>query len=447
MFEKIFKLKENNTNVKREIGAGVTTFLAMAYILFVNPDILGASGMDAGAAYTATILSVIIATLIMGLYANYPVGLAPGMGVNAFFAFTVCGVMGYTWQEALVAVFISGIIFMIVSATGLRNIILNAIPASMKLFVGAGIGFFIAFIGLKNAGIIVANESTFVGLGNLGDPMVLLALFGLVLAIILTVMKVRGGIIISMAVTAVVGLVYGLIAGVPEGSVVPSLPGSIVSLPPSIAPTFAQCFKAFGSAFAHPNLWAVVFAFFFVDFFDTAGTLLAVGDRAGLVKDNKLIRGERAVMADAIGTVAGAVLGTSTVTSFVESMTGVEAGGRTGLTACTTAFCFALALFFSPLLSIFTSPVTACALIIVGCLMISSVGRVEWGDMTTTIPGFITIIMMMLCYSITDGIAFGFITYVIAMVSAKRAKEVHPVMYVLAALFVLYFALKALGVM
>ncbi|MEG0177729.1 NCS2 family permease [Anaerorhabdus sp.] len=439
MLEKLFKLKEKKTNVKTEIIAGVTTFLAMAYILFVNPDILGATGMPFQSVFLATAISAGVASIIMGVFANYPVSLAPGMGVNALFAYTVCGVMGFSWQAALAAVFVSGIIFILISVTGIRKVIINSIPKNMKLAIGAGIGFFIAFVGLKNAGIIVANSATFVGLGNLKDPTVLLAIFGLLLTVLLLTKKVNAAVFWGLLGTAVVGVICG-VAGLGAG--LPALPTSIVSFDFEM-PTFMAFTSGFGELFSSPSVVVIIFSFLFVDFFDTAGTLVAVGNDIGLVnEEGEMENIEKALLADSVGTVVGSVLGTSTVTSFVESGSGVAAGGRTGLTACVTGCLFFLSVFFSPLLSVVTSAVTAPALITVGILMVQQVKGIDWTDVGVAASSFVTIIMMMLCYSISDGIAVGFIVYTLANIGSGKIKDIKPIVWVLDIIFILYFISK-----
>ena len=437
MLEKLFKLNEKKTNVKTELLAGLTTFLAMAYILAVNPSILGDAGMDTQAVFLATALSAAIASVVMGVLANYPVALAPGMGVNALFTYTVVLTMGYSWQAGLAAVFVSGIIFLVISVTGLRQYIINSIPKQLKQAIGAGIGFFIAFIGLKNAAIVVGDASTFVTLGNMTDPSVLLAVFGILLTIFLVVKNVPCGVFVGMVITAVVGLVFGFM-GV-EG--MPTLPETMFNTNLEIS-TFGAFSKGIGELFANPfNCFIIIFSFLFVDFFDTAGTLISVGNSCGLVNENgELENAERALLADAVGTVAGAVLGTSTVTSFVESTSGVGVGGRTGLTAVTTGALFGLSVFISPLiLSVATSSVTAPALVVVGIMMAQQLGGVDWNDFIYTAAGFITIIAMVLTYSISNGIALGFITYGVAMAAAGRGKEVNKVVWILDIIFIFYF--------
>ena len=405
MLEKIFKLKEKGTTVKTEVIAGITTFLAMAYILAVNPNMLQETGLSYDSVFMATALSSGIATLIMGLVANYPVALAPGMGVNALFTYTLVFSMGYSPAAALAAVVVSGIIFLVISVTGIRKAIINAIPQQLKLAIGAGIGFFIAFIGLKNAGIIVGSESTFVSLGKLTDPVILLALFGILITIVLMAKKIPAAVFYGLVITAIVGIVFGLfgIEGMPE------VPSAIVSVDLDTS-GFGIFMNGFEELFSHPDCIVALFSLLFVDFFDTAGTLISVANKTNLVdKNGELANIEQALVADSTGTVIGGVLGTSTVTSFVESTAGVEAGGRTGLTACTTAILFFLAIFFAPVLSVVTSAVTAPALVAVGISMASQLGGIEWDDIVFAASGFITVIMMILTYSISDGIAFGFI--------------------------------------
>lgn len=436
MFEKLFKLSERNTTVRNEIIGGTTTFLAMAYILAVNPGMLSATGMDTQSIFLATALSAGISSIIMGLLSNYPVALAPGMGVNALFAFTLCGAMGYSWQGALALVFISGLIFIVISVTGIRSIVINSIPPQLKLAIGAGIGFFIAFIGMVNGGIIVSNASTLVALGNLSEPTTLLAIFGLLVTIFLLAKKVKTAVFVGLVITAIAGVIAGLM-GIPG---MPTLPTRIFSIDFSMN-TVGAAFTGFGEVFSNPNTFIALFSLLFVDFFDTAGTLLGVTNRAGLVDEEGNLPGvEKALLSDALGTSIGALLGTSTVTSFVESTSGVEAGGRSGLTACVTGVLFFLSILCYPLLSMVTSAVTAPALIVVGILMAQQLGGIDWDDFAFAAAGFMTVIMMVLCYSISNGIALGFITYAVAMVGTGRAKEVKPIVWVLVAIFVLYFA-------
>lgn len=440
MLEKLFHLKENKTSVRTELIAGLTTFLAMAYILGVNPSVLGDAGMDVSSVFLATALSAAVASVIMGLLANYPVALAAGMGVNALFAYTVCGQMGYSWSAALAGVFISGVIFILISVTGVRKMIINAIPVQMKLAIGAGIGFFIAFVGLKNAGIVVASESTFVAIGNFSDPTVLLALLGILITLLLVIRKVPAAVFVGMVITALIGIVAGAVFHI-EG--MPSLPdGSFITT--NFHMEGAGAFmNGFGELFADPaKSLVMIFSFLFVDFFDTAGTLVAIGSKIGLVnpQTGELKNAERALLADAIGTVFGAAVGTSTVTSFVESSSGVGVGGRTGLTAVTTGVLFLLSILISPLiLSAVTNAVTAPALVVVGVMMAQQLKSIDWEDMMIAAAAFVTIIVMVLGYSISNGIAFGFIVYTIGMIGAGKTKDIHPTVWVLDVIFLIYF--------
>lgn len=437
MLEKLFHLNEKKTNVKTEVIAGITTFLAMAYILAVNPIILGDAGMDVHSVFMATAISAGIASIVMGIVANYPVSLAPGMGVNALFTYTVVLTMGHTWEAALAAVFVSGIIFLLISVTGVRKMIINAIPQQLKLAIGAGIGFFIAFVGLKNTGIIVANESTFVGLAKLNEPTVLLAVFGIIITVALVAKKVPAGVFIGMLITAIVGLVCGMM-GMEN---MPTLPSKFITTDFNMV-TFGAFAQGFADLFKDPfNCFIVLFSFLFVDFFDTAGTLVAIGNRCGLINDDgELIDAEKALLSDAIGTVAGAVLGTSTVTSFVESTSGVEVGGRTGLTSCTTGILFFLSILISPIvLSVATNAVTAPALVVVGVLMAQQLGGINWEEFEFTAAGFVTVITMVLTYSISNGIALGFITYGVAMIATGKAKDVSKIIWILDIVFIFYF--------
>lgn len=434
MLEKIFKLQEKGTTVKTEILAGVTTFLAMAYILAVNPAMLGETGMSVQGVFLATAISSAVATIIMGLIANYPVALSAGMGVNALFTYTICGTMGLSYKGALACVFVSGIIFVVISVTGLRRMIINAIPAQLKLAIGAGIGFFIAFIGLKNAGIIIASPATFVSLGDFTQPAVILAIFGILVTILLLSRKVPAAVFYGLLVTAVAGIIAGL-CGI-KG--MPTLPNAVVSaeFDFSLVGVFASGME---ELLSHPSCFVAIFSLLFVDFFDTAGTLVAVANRANLIDDKgELENVERALLADSIGTVFGSVMGTSTVTSFVESTSGVEVGGRTGLTALTTGVLFLLSVFFSPLLAAVTSAVTAPALVVVGILMAQQLKGIDWDNFVYAASGFMTVLFMILAYSISDGIAIGFITYALTMVGVGKAKEVKPIVWVLVVFFVIF---------
>ncbi|MBS4177799.1 NCS2 family permease [Lederbergia citrea] len=427
--DRYFNFKELNTNYRQESIAGLTTFLAMAYILFVNTSILSATGMDEGAVFVATGLASAIGCLVMGIWAKYPVALAPGMGVNAFFAFTVVLGMGVPWQTALAGTFISGVIFFILTLTKIRETIINAIPEQLKLAVAAGIGLFIAFIGFQNAGIVTeaAPGTTIVALGNLTAPTTLLAVFGLIVTAFFMIRGFRGAIFYGMILTSIAGIIFNLIP----------LPTSIISSVPSLKPTFGVLFSHIGNLFT-PELLVVIFTLLFVDFFDTAGTLVAVARQAGLLKDGKLPRAGKALSADSVATMVGAVLGTSTTTSYIESSAGVAAGGRSGFTSVVTAGLFIVALFFSPLLSVVTPQVTAPALIIVGVLMCSSLAGIKWSEFENAIPAFLTVVTMPLTYSISTGIALGFIVYPLMMIFKGKYKEVHPIMYALFVVFVAY---------
>ena len=439
MLEKLFHLKENKTSVRTELIAGLTTFLAMAYILGVNPSVLGDAGMDVSSVFLATALSAAVASVIMGLLANYPVALAAGMGVNALFAYTVCGQMGYSWSAALAGVFISGVIFILISVTGVRKMIINAIPVQMKLAIGAGIGFFIAFVGLKNAGIVVANESTFVAIGNFSDPTVLLALFGILITLLLVIRKVPAAVFVGMVITALIGIVAGAVFHI-EG--MPSLPdGSFITT--NFHMEGAGAFmNGFGELFADPaKSLVMIFSFLFVDFFDTAGTLVAIGSKIGLVnpQTGELKNAERALLADAIGTVFGAAVGTSTVTSFVESSSGVGVGGRTGLTAVTTGVLFLASMFLAPIAALIPSCATAASLIFVGILMIGGVKEIDWSDASAAVPAFMTMAIMPFTYNISYGIAFGLISYIFIKLFTGKIKDISLSTWIIGILFAAMF--------
>ncbi len=438
MFEKFFKLSKHGTDVKTELLAGLTTFLTMAYILAVNPGILSIAGVPIESAFFATALAAALSTLMMGLFANYPVALAPGMGLNAFFTFTVVLRFGMSWEAALAAVFISGILFLLVTVTGIRKLVIEAIPRQLKLAIGAGIGFFIAFIGFQNSGIVVAYEPTIVGFGDFTEPAILLAIFGILVTVGLLAFKVRAGIFVGMVLTALVGVVAGVlgVAGMPQ------LPTAVVSTQFDTTAVFAFV-AGMDELISHPQTILVIFTFLFVDFFDTAGTLVAVANRTNLVDENGNLENiEKALLSDAVGTIAGATLGTSTVTSYIESAAGVEVGGRTGLTAVTTALLFVLSIFLAPLLAVVNETVTAPALIVVGILMAQQLGGINWDDFVSAASGFMAVIVMVLSYSISDGIAVGFITYVVASIAAKRTKDIHPIVWVLLPIFVLHYIFK-----
>jgi adenine/guanine/hypoxanthine permease len=437
--KKYFMFEELGTTYRREIIGGITTFLAMAYILIVNPltltlaDVDGlpdAMRMDHGAVFVATALAAAVGSIIMGLIGKYPIALAPGMGLNAFFAYSVVLAHGAPWQHALAAVFISSVFFLFLTISGWREKLIDAIPVELKYAVGAGIGLFITFIGLKNAGIIVNNDATLVGLGDLTSGNTLLAIFGLVITVIMMTRKISGAVFYGIVITVIVGIIFNLI----------KMPTAVVGQIPSIEPTFGALFSSFNDAsFYTSTMLGIILTFLFVDFFDNAGTLVAVANQAGLMKENKLPRAGRALFADSIASLVGSVFGTSTTTSYVESTAGVAAGARTGLAALVTAACFILSLFFFPLLSVVTSPVTAPALIIVGVLMVSNLGKIDWNRFEIAVPSFLTIITMPLSSSIATGIAAGFIFYPITMLVAGKKKEIHPIMYLFFAIFLLYF--------
>ncbi len=451
--EKFFKLKENRTDVKTEIMAGVTTFMTMAYILAVNPNILSASGMDKNAVLIATALASFVGTLLMALFANYPFALAPGMGLNAYFAFTVVGQRGYSWQIALLAVFVEGLIFIVLSLTNVREAIFNAIPMTLKSAVSVGIGLFIAFIGLQNAKVIVNDDSTLLtyqkfaaGEFSTVGITALLALVGILVTAVLLILKVKGGILFGILATWVLGILcelVGLYVPDPDAGWYSTIPHAIVSFDfTAIGNTFGQVFKADFSAVHVLDFMVVIFSFLFVDLFDTLGTLIGVSSKADMLdKNGRLPKIKGALMADAVATSVGALLGTSTTTTFVESASGVTEGGRTGLTAVTTGFLFLLALIFSPLFLTIPSFATAPALVIVGFYMMGSVAKIDFNDMTDAIPAFLCIIAMPLAYSISEGIAIGVISWTLICLVTGKAKEkkVSILMYVLTVLFILKY--------
>ena len=426
MLEKFFKLKENGTNIRTEVIAGFTTFLTMAYILAVNPSILSAAGMDANALFTATALAAIAGTLVMALWAKLPFALAPGMGLNAFFAFSVVLGMGHSWQFALTAVLIEGIIFILLTLFNVREAIVNAIPSSIKTAISAGIGLFIAFIGLQNAGVVVNNDATLVGLGDITTGNALLGLIGLIITATLVVKKVKGDLLIGILLTTLIGIPLGIT----------QLKG-FISTPPSIEPIFFQF--EWKEVFTF-DMMIVVFTFLFVDIFDTLGTLVGVSTKAGMLdKNGKIPNAKKAFMADAIGTTVGSMLGTSTVTTYVESAAGVSEGGRTGLTALVTAIAFGIALFLSPVFLAIPGAATAPALILVGLYMLSPIRELNFNDFAETIPAFITIIAMPLTYSIAEGITLGVMSYVLINLIAGNFKKLSIGMYILAVLFILKY--------
>ena len=448
--EKIFKLKEHNTNVRTEIIAGLTTFFAMAYIIFLNPVILGENsptGMKNTAVITATCIAAAIGTWLIGWLSNYPMAQAPGLGLNAVFAYTLCGAYGLSAGAALSAVFIAGLIFILLTVTGARTALVKAIPIDLKKAIGAGIGMFIALIGLVNAGIVVGESSaaTTVGMGNFASPTVLLACVGLIITIVLVVAKVPAALFISMIATSVIGCVMQFVFKINVGVTAPTnwMPYLDFSM-------FGKCFTSFGDLLSAPlaSLIATMITLVLVDMFDTIGTLIGAADKAGYLDENgDLPKIEKAMLADAIATSTGAVMGTSTVTTYVESTAGISAGGKTGLTSTVTGLCFLLALFLSPIVGLVPSAATAPILIVVGVMMCGSLKDIEWSDIEVAIPCFLTVACMPFFYSITDGLAFGFISYVIVKLAKGKIKEIHPLMYVIVGLFLLKYVISALNTM
>lgn len=443
---KFFGFAEHGTNYRREIIAGITTFLAMAYILVVNPTMLSGGELEPAdkqalldqgitfpaydAVFFATVIASIAGTLAMALLANYPIALAPGMGLNAFFTYTVVIQYGIPWQHALAGVFVSGVIALLLAISGIRETIINAIPESLKHAVGAGIGLFITFIGLKNAGIVVSDPVTALALGDLTNPNTLLAITGLVITVILMTRNVNGAIFYGIIITSIIGMIAGLV----------NTPTGIVQIPKDVSGVGAMFAPLFDfDVMLSSNMLIVILTFLFVDFFDTTGTLVGIASQAGFIQDNKLPRAGKALAADSLGTIFGAVLGTSNTTSYVESSAGVGAGGRTGFTSVITALCFLVALFFSPLLSVITSAVTAPALIIVGVLMASNLAKIAWDEIDEAIPSFLTFVAMPLTYSIATGIALGFIVYPITKLVKGEGRKVQPLMYVMFFIFIAYF--------
>ena len=431
LVQKTFGLDPAKHSIRTEIIAGITTFLTMAYILAVNPSIfsaLASQGMPTDAVFTATALAAIVGCLVMSIYAKKPFGLAPGMGLNAFFVFTVCLGMGHTWQMALTAIFLEGILFILLTVTNVRKLIVDAIPLSLKRAIGAGIGLYIAFIGLKSAGIIVSSEATSVTLGSFSEPTAILAIIGLILTSVLVILKVRGGMLIGIIITTLIGIPMGV-----------TNYSGIVSTPPSIAPIFCQF------EWAHIFSWdmlAIVFTFLFIDMFDTIGTVVGVSVKSGMVDEKGNVDGiNKVLMADAVATVAGAAFGTSTTTTYIESASGVSEGGRTGLTSFTIALCFAIALLFSPLFLAIPGAATGPVLFIVGVMMATPVKEIVWEDYSEAIPAFVTMLLMPLAYSISDGIMLGLISYVFLNTLTGKVKKVSVMMWILAILFILRYVL------
>ena len=431
LVQKTFGLDPAKHSIRTEIIAGITTFLTMAYILAVNPSIfsaLASQGMPTDAVFTATALAAIVGCLVMSIYAKKPFGLAPGMGLNAFFVFTVCLGMGHTWQMALTAIFLEGILFILLTVTNVRKLIVDAIPLSLKRAIGAGIGLYIAFIGLKSAGIIVSSEATSVTLGSFSEPTAILAIIGLILTSVLVILKVRGGMLIGIIITTLIGIPMGV-----------TNYSGIVSTPPSIAPIFCQF------EWAHIFSWdmlAIVFTFLFIDMFDTIGTVVGVSVKSGMVDEKGNVDGiNKVLMADAVATLAGAAFGTSTTTTYIESASGVSEGGRTGLTSFTIALCFAIALLFSPLFLAIPGAATGPVLFIVGVMMAAPVKEIDWEDYSEAIPAFVTMLLMPLSYSISDGIMLGLISYVFLNTLTGKVKKVSVMMWILAILFILRYVL------
>lgn len=425
MLNKLFGLNTKETNVKTEIMAGLTTFLTMAYILAVNPNILSATGMDRGALFSTTVLISAAATILMGLYAKLPFALAPGMGLNAFFAYTICLIMGYSWQFALTAVFLEGLIFILLTVTNVREKIVDIIPETLKKSISVGIGIYIAFIGLSSAEIVVNNDATLVSIGDLTQGSALLCIIGIVLSSVLLIKKVPGALLIGIIVTTLIGIPLGVTQF-----------NGVMSTPPSVEPIFCkfEWTKIFTS-----EMFVIVFTLLFVDLFDTIGTLIGVATRAGMIKNGKIPHLKQAFMVDALATTSGAIMGSSTVTTFVESAAGVEQGGRSGLTAFVCGLCFLVSLFFAPLFLSIPSAATAPVLVLVGVMMMSSVVEINFREYSEAIPAFICFVMMPLCYSISDGIVLGMLSYVIINLCAGKYNKLSIGMYILSAFFLLKF--------
>lgn len=425
MLQKLFGLNPKETTVRTEIMAGITTFLTMAYILAVNPNILSETGMDKGALFTTTVLISGFVTILMGLYAKLPFALAPGMGLNAFFAYTVCMILGYSWQFALTAVFIEGLLFILLTVTNLRERIVDSLPDTIKNAISAGIGLYIAFIGLQNAGIVTNSDATLVNLGDITQGPALLGIIGIVLTSVLLVRKIKGALLIGILATTLIGIPMGVTHF-----------NGVFSTPPSIEPIFCkfEWHKIFTA-----DMVLIVFTLLFVDLFDTIGTLIGVATKAGMVKNGRIPRLKQAFLVDAVGTTAGAVMGTSTVTTFVESASGVNEGGRSGLTAFTAGVCFLLSLFFAPFFLSIPAAATAPVLVLVGLMMMTSVLKIDFNNYLDSIPAFICIIFMPLAYSISDGIVLGHLCYVIINILSGKFKRIKISMYILAAFFVLKF--------
>lgn len=433
MLERLFNLKEQGTDVSTEIMAGITTFMTMSYIIFVQPAVLGAAGMDPGAVMVATCLSAALGTVLMAFLANYPIALAPGMGQNFYFSYIVVLTLGYSWQETLGAVFIAGLVFILLSTVGLREALMNILPNCLKNSIPVGIGLLIALVGLEWSGMVVSHPITYVTLGDLTSTPTLLSIFGLLVMAILFALRIRGAILIGFLLTAVAGLIIGII----------EFKGVFAS-PPTLAPTLLKL--EIPNVFVNPELITVIFVFLFLDIFDTIGTLIGVSQPAGLMVNGKLPRARQALLSDAVATSAGALLGTSTITSYIESTTGISAGGKTGLTNIVVAILFLLAIFLNPIVQLIGAgheiggitvyPVIAPALIIVGCMMFKNIVNIDWEDYSESIPAFLTLLMMPLTFSITEGISFGVISYVLLKVIRGKARKIHWLLYLIAILFV-----------
>lgn len=423
--DRVFHITESGSSIKREFLAGLTTFVSMAYILFVNPSILGDAGMDKGAVFTATALSAILGSLLMGILANYPIAIAPGLGDNAFFTYSVVIAMGIPWEDAMAGVLVAAVLFTILSFLKVREIVIDAIPQDLKYAMAAGIGIFISFVGLQGGGLIIANKSSLVGIGSFTVPTVWLTIFGIFVIAILMAKKVPGAIFIGLVATTILGLLTGLIKA----------PHHIISMAPSLKPTFGVGLEHL-SVMTDPKMWAVVLIFLIVAFFDTAGTLIGLAQQAGIMKGNKMPHIGRALMADSLSMLGGAFMGTTPTSAYVESSAGIAIGGKTGFTAVVVAFFFLLSMVFSPLLTVVTTQVTAAALIVVGVLMVSALRDIHWDQFEIALPSFLVVIGMPLTYNISYGIAFGFLTYPILMTAAGRRKEVNGIMWTMLVVFV-----------
>lgn len=423
--DRVFHITASGSSIKRECLAGLTTFVSMAYILFVNPSVLGEAGMNKGAVFTATALSAILGSLLMGILANYPIAIAPGLGDNAFFTYSVVIAMGIPWQDAMAGVFVAAILFTILSFLKVRELVIDAIPQDLKYAMAAGIGIFISFVGLQGGGLIVADKSSLVGIGSFTVPTVWLTIFGIFVIAILMAKKVPGAIFIGLVASTILGLLTGLIKA----------PQHIMSFAPSLKPTFGVGLEHL-NVMTDPKMWAVVLIFLIVAFFDTAGTLIGLAQQAGIMKGNKMPRIGRALMADSLSMLGGAVMGTTPTSAYVESSAGIAIGGKTGFTAVVVAFCFLLSMIFSPLLTVVTTQVTAAALIVVGVLMVSALRNIHWDQFEIALPSFLVVIGMPLTYNISYGIAFGFLTYPILMTAAGRRKEVNGIMWTMLIVFI-----------